>query len=146
MNDKQLDLLKGLCFGYADITVLTTKEESKSSSWFKHSQSVVKYAKKRKPKDYKGIAEYQMISKMKELQQLDAEWFEDKYFSSYLCMIKLLSYLIVEWRDIEMRNRFGHFDFKQIEKELEFLEGITEVSEDSNRYIGHVVDNLKGIR
>lgn len=58
-------------------------------------------------------------NKQQEVKELDISYFEDKILSPFIVSIMLLDYLIREKRDLEMRNRFAHFDTKLAISEIE---------------------------
>lgn len=138
MTELNKELFKSMVYGYAMITKDNAKEEHKDRVWYKHSNDVTKHFRKRRPRALsKGDYSY-VVSKREELLELDMTYFEGKDFSSYVCMITILQYLVEELRDTEMRVKFGHYDFKQIDKELH--EMLKDINFDAQKYLSRLIE------
>ncbi len=135
-------LLKALVLGYAELTIESC--DSKTEIWYKQCIQVNKYFKKRKPKPVSSNERKALDAKYKQLVALDATYFKDRHYSSYICMISLLDYLMSEMQDTETRLRFAHFDTKKIILELETTSFIKNVNLDTQKYITRVLDIIEG--
>lgn len=143
MSEKlKIILLKALLFGYAEITKETTDSKSHDELFYKQALEVAKYFKKQTPEKLPK-SDRELLDKVyRKFVSFDAEYFNDKLGSPYLCMITLLDYLINEQNDLILKSKFGHWNFKQIDNELSKSESLKGVYFDSTRYLQKVKDML----
>lgn len=132
MKKLKILLLKNLVSVYSNITVTTQKSEEE---WYKQSVQIDRYFYKRKS-DKLLKSDISFINKKtKELQDFDGEYFEKKDFSSYICMVFFLDYLIKEITDLEMRSKFGYYDVKTIIHDIETNDALRSVAFDTHKYV-----------
>lgn len=142
MTKNQIYLLKSMMLGYAIFCIENSKDYA-DKLWYKYAQDIVKYFSKKKPEKFNKRDVAYLNKKQKELIALDEEYFKDKMFSSYICCHKILEYLVLEVRDIELRNRFLYLDYKRIREELHLLNDEMEgVDTDTDKYLAHLLKNI----
>ena len=144
MNEKlKIILLKALLFGYAEITKETTEAKSHDEVFYKQALEIAKYFKKQTPEKLIK-ADRELLDKVyRKFVSFDAEYFNDKLGSPYLCMITLLDYLVNEKKDLSLRAKFGHYDFTRIDDELSKSDNLKKVYFDSNKYLNAVLNKLE---
>lgn len=135
-------LLKGMLFNYAQVTADNTKDEYKKEFWYHQSLEVAKYFKKAKPKPVSKDTRIILDEAYKQMALLDAEYYQDKQFSSYMCMISILYYLVKELRDTSLRVKFGHYDYRDIMHNLEENKSLSGVAIDTHKFITKVEKRL----
>lgn len=144
MNEKyKILVLKSLMFGYADIVKDQTKENSKNEQWYKQALEVRKYFLKIKPEPVSKTDRELLDKVYKKFVTFDAEYFQDKAGSPYLCMITILDYLVNEKRDTSLRVKFGHYPFKQIQQELGTMDELKKYYFDSEKYLSKILEKLE---
>lgn len=144
MTEKlKIILLKALLFGYAEITKETTDSKSHDELFYKQALEVVKYFKKQTPEKLPKPNRELLDRVYKKFVSFDAEYFNDKLGSPYLCMITLLDYLVNEKNDLILKSKFGHWNFKQIDNELCKSESLKGVYFDSNKYLFAILNKLE---
>lgn len=137
MNIKIL-LLKTLVSSYATMTVQA--KDMSGELWYEQAKVVTKYFSKRKPEGVSNLSQIWLDKKFDDIKDLDATYFTDKKFSSYVAMILLIDYLIRELNDIEMRSKFLYFNTKSIVDELDETDWIRDVGVDTQKYITKVIE------
>lgn len=143
LTDKEkILLLKGMLFNYAQVTADNTKDEYKSEFWYQQSLEVAKYFKKIKPRPVSKDTRIILDEAYKQMALLDAEYYQDKQFSSYMCMISILYYLVKELRDTSLRVKFGHYEYENIMHDLEKNKVLSSVAIDSHKFIATVEKRL----
>ena len=124
-----------ICFTAQDIIDISLK-------FYKQALEVAKYFKKQTPEKLLK-SDRELLDKIyRKFVSFDAEYFNDKLGSPYLCMITLLDYLVNEKNDLIFKSKFGHWNFKQIDNELCKSESLKGVYFDSTRYLQKVKDML----
>lgn len=137
-------ILKGLLFGYADIVVNETPKSYHNEFWVKQSKDLIKHIKKAKAKPVNSATKKLLDKKYKEMASFDSEYFEDKQFSAYLCMITILEYLIKEDNDLILKSKFGHYNFNMIREELDNNKILKPILFDTNKFLTAILDKLEG--
>lgn len=143
MNEKlKIIVLKALLYGYAEITKDITDESARDEFFYKHTLEICKYFKKNKPTLLSRADRVLVDSIYKKFVTFDAEYFDDKNGSPYLCMLSILIYLIKEKNDLMLKSRFGHYDYNLMLNELAKSNSLRGVYFDSEKYINAVLDKL----
>lgn len=144
MNKREL-LISAVCHAYASMVVDKTEDKYRNTIWYKQACSIDNFFKKKKPVRLK--TEYRlMLEKMfEEIKALDADYFTDKSFSPYICMLYCLNYLIEELRSTTIRVKFGHIDTLSIINEIETTDGLKGTGRDTFRYFTKVLDIVERI-
>lgn len=145
MNKTKVMILKFLVFSYANMTTTQAKKEYRKSVWWKQAKEVSKYFHKRTRDVVKDEVqkEYELLAQ--KVAEFDAEYFKDKDFSAYLCMIGILQYLVVELEEEEMTKKFKHYPYDLILKDIHSMDKIREVNKYINRYITALIEMLEEV-
>lgn len=141
-NKEKTLLLKALLFGYAEISVENTLKEYHNEFWYLQCKEVVKYLGKQKPSLLPSADRKYLDKKFQELVNLDADHFANKHHSSYLNMLTILEYLILEMRDTSLRVKFGHYNFDKYRNDLETNTKFKSLYFDSNKFLAKTLDKI----
>lgn len=136
--------LKGMIYAYALMVVEETKQESRKELWYLQAVEVKEYFEKRRPTKLENYTKKGMDTLLKELISFDSRFFDGQKMSTYLCMITILDYMVNYAKDTEMRSRFLHFPFKQIEDELRVIKlaDIKSIKMTTKKYVTALVERL----
>ncbi len=146
MINKQTILIYSITHAYANITINQTKPELHYKTWYKQSQTVSEYFNKHKQITILESDKKLMDDKFSLIKELDATYFEDKYFSTYFCMILGLNYLLHEIEDTAIRTHLSHINTKSILHEIEITKGLKEAGKNSYKYFDEVLKILEGLK
>lgn len=149
MTNNQIRLLKFALLNYAIQVIRGTDKKNKKELWYKQALAIGKYFKSNKPEVVNDIDKRYLDIKLKQVIDLDAKYFEDKKYSSYVIMFELLTFLMWEVEDKELIKEFGNYPVEQVQKELKEMQPLKGIIIDSNKYLTELlkvinvdVDNL----
>mgnify|MGYP003609451663 CR=1 FL=1 len=139
MSSKNIILLKNIMWAYAQMVVKETPLEHRHKEWYAQAVRVNTVMSKFNYKKLGKQTLQYLNTKHNQIKDLDADYFEDKLFSSYVCMLFILNYLIDECRDIEARSRFGHIRSIEHIAEIEKTDSLRQCGKDTHRYITKLI-------
>ena len=142
MTKVQIALIDSLVLGYG-LMIYKEYQDKRDTQWYRMAKEISKTFNKQRFR-YTEQEKVKISKGLKHLSNLDATYFEDKKFSPFICIIKLVEYMIREQEDWFYKGKLAHWDLDLLNQELRVVE--LEVNIDTDRFTREVLNYVEGLK